>query len=313
MKTIMIRVVIFLGLLTLAGCSILFPEATATPQAPVPVVEIPTLGPATQPAATTESLEQTATAVSSPTVMPSATSSPTTVPSPTVPPTLPPTVPPTLPPAVSPTVPPTAPPASGPPLPPTIAADGRVYIGDRLLLNPEVEAPGCFSGGVISESPTGDHFLVVLDCFEGDNTIFIFDANGNNKRRVAGANWDYLSYRNYEWSPDGRSFTYRRTNSCCATPPPGTVLPIQGLVRVDVATLAKAHISLFYVVDVEPGDVLNMRAGPGVQHPVVGSIPPDGRDVRVTGDGVMVGESLWAPVAYGGEQGWVNMRYLFEQ
>lgn len=307
-----------MALPALAACSLLRPAATPTPAASVPVVVIPSPAAGTEPAATTESLLHTATVAAPATTSPTETAPPTATvpPSPTAePPTAPPsaTVAPSataLPPTVvpSPTV---APPAGS--LPPTIAADGRVYIGDRLLLNPEVEAPGCFSGGVISESPTGDHFLVVLDCFEGDNTIFLFSADGNDKLRVAGANWDYLSYRNYEWAPDGRSFTYRRTNSCCATPPPGTVLPVQGVVRVEVPGGRKELVSLFQVTDVAAGDVLNMRAGPGAQHAIVGTIPPDGRDVRVVGDGVMVGEWLWAPVAYGGVEGWVNMRYLSEQ
>ena len=69
----------------------------------------------------------------------------------------------------------------------------------------------------------------------------------------------------------------------------------------------------YAVVGVASDDVLNVRAGPGVAYAVVGTIPPYGMGVRIAGEGQLVGESPWAPVAYGDLTGWVNSRYLARQ
>ena len=61
----------------------------------------------------------------------------------------------------------------------------------------------------------------------------------------------------------------------------------------------------YRVVDVEYDDVLNIRAGPSMGHPVVGEIPPGGRGVHLMGPC-----RVWCPVSYNGASGWVYARHL---
>ena len=70
---------------------------------------------------------------------------------------------------------------------------------------------------------------------------------------------------------------------------------------------------LYTVVSVESHDVLNVRAGAGVVHSIVGSLPPYGMDVLVTGSGEDVAGSLWVPIRYQDVTGWVNSHYLARQ
>jgi hypothetical protein len=67
---------------------------------------------------------------------------------------------------------------------------------------------------------------------------------------------------------------------------------------------------LFAVVDVETDDVLNVREQAGASQPVVGTIPPYGMGVQVTGEGKEVNGAHWVPVRYGDLVGWVNDSYL---
>lgn len=65
----------------------------------------------------------------------------------------------------------------------------------------------------------------------------------------------------------------------------------------------------YRVIEVEPGDVLNVRNGPGVANSVVGSLAGDETRVMATGQSSLQGSSTWfelsAPI-----DGWVNSRYL---
>jgi uncharacterized protein YraI len=60
---------------------------------------------------------------------------------------------------------------------------------------------------------------------------------------------------------------------------------------------------------VESGDELNVRSGPSEFHQTVGTIPSEGRGVRLVGDC----DGLWCPVRYGHLSGWVNANYLAEE
>jgi uncharacterized protein YraI len=62
----------------------------------------------------------------------------------------------------------------------------------------------------------------------------------------------------------------------------------------------------FRVVNVASDDVLNIRSGPNSSSPIVGSIPPDGRGVRIAG----TCNGRWCPVDFQGIRGWVNKQYL---
>ncbi len=66
----------------------------------------------------------------------------------------------------------------------------------------------------------------------------------------------------------------------------------------------------YTVVNVAPGDVLNVRAGPGVTNAVVGSLPPHAQNVQVGETGQEVAGSLWLPVWHRGTAGWVNSGFL---
>jgi hypothetical protein len=69
----------------------------------------------------------------------------------------------------------------------------------------------------------------------------------------------------------------------------------------------------FAVVDVASDDVLNVRAGPGVAYPIVGTIPFYGIGVEVHTGGQEVDGSWWVPVQYGDITGWANSHYLARQ
>jgi hypothetical protein len=67
------------------------------------------------------------------------------------------------------------------------------------------------------------------------------------------------------------------------------------------------------VVNVASDDVLNVRTGPGVSHPVAGTIPYYGLGVEVHAGGQEVSGSWWVPVQYEAVTGWVNSNYLARQ
>jgi len=64
---------------------------------------------------------------------------------------------------------------------------------------------------------------------------------------------------------------------------------------------------------IEDNDVLNIRSGPGVTFPIVGELKLATADLRATGDGQVVGNSLWLPIQHNDASGWVNSRYLVEE
>ena len=60
------------------------------------------------------------------------------------------------------------------------------------------------------------------------------------------------------------------------------------------------------VVNVAQGDTLNMRAGAGMQHPVLAKIPHNGLTIVATGRR----KGNWAEVFWMGQTGWVNAQFL---
>jgi N-acetylmuramoyl-L-alanine amidase len=64
--------------------------------------------------------------------------------------------------------------------------------------------------------------------------------------------------------------------------------------------------TLYKVTNVAADDVLNIRSGPNADLTIVGTIPPDGRGVRIIG--ACTGQ--WCQVDYSGTQGWVNRHFL---
>jgi hypothetical protein len=64
------------------------------------------------------------------------------------------------------------------------------------------------------------------------------------------------------------------------------------------------------VIGVRHDDVLNLRAGPGVNSPIQDEIPPTFTDVVALGNTRELPSSLWVEVDYEGTDGWVNLRYV---
>jgi hypothetical protein len=79
------------------------------------------------------------------------------------------------------------------------------------------------------------------------------------------------------------------------------------------AILPGAPSGPYAVILVAPGDVLNIRSGPGVGNPVISSLAATNTTVMRTGPSSYVGEALWVQVQNPGEgTGWVNASFLTE-
>lgn len=74
-------------------------------------------------------------------------------------------------------------------------------------------------------------------------------------------------------------------------------------------TSASGAGAFYRVTGVHRSDVLNVRRGPSEQHAQIGSIPPTGRKVQITG----ACRADWCPIRYGRVTGWVNSYYLAEE
>jgi len=69
----------------------------------------------------------------------------------------------------------------------------------------------------------------------------------------------------------------------------------------------------YAVIGVVAGDALNIRSGPGINYPVVGTFPPTTTNIMRTGTSSSVGGVLWVEVQNpGGGNGWVHSGYLTE-
>lgn len=67
------------------------------------------------------------------------------------------------------------------------------------------------------------------------------------------------------------------------------------------------------VFGVAADDVLNVRSDPGVDNPVVATIPPEGTGIVHTGATAEVDGEIWWEIDRDDAQGWVNRRYLSVQ
>ena len=113
------------------------------------------------------------------------------------------------------------------------------------------------------------------------------------------------------------SVTTTSTPSEASTPSPTDTMPVPTApapptVRPTVPPVGPL-LGQFAVVNVASDDVLNVRSGPGVDHPIVGTIPYHGLGVRVYTGGQEVTGSWWVPVEHEGVTGWANSNYLARQ
>lgn len=79
---------------------------------------------------------------------------------------------------------------------------------------------------------------------------------------------------------------------------------------VSIQPAQAVELKVYSVTKIPAGQSLNMRAGPGVNNRVVGSIPATASGVVATGEEQRVGRSIWVKVYYAGKGGWVNSSYL---
>ncbi len=68
--------------------------------------------------------------------------------------------------------------------------------------------------------------------------------------------------------------------------------------------------ALYDVIDVDQGDTLNVRAGPGTSHPVIGTFHPGETGIEVMRPS---DEGTWGRVNTGERAGWVSLAYLARQ
>lgn len=66
--------------------------------------------------------------------------------------------------------------------------------------------------------------------------------------------------------------------------------------------------TLFHVTDVASDDVLNIRETPSPGAPIIGTLPPDARDIEVVAE-----QDGWGRVNVTERTGWVSMRFLASQ
>jgi uncharacterized protein YraI len=76
--------------------------------------------------------------------------------------------------------------------------------------------------------------------------------------------------------------------------------------RIDFTLPSTETLSTYKVVNVASNDALSIRAGPSRDHSIVGSIPPNGRGIRMFGSCVQG----WCEINYQGITGWINRRFL---
>lgn len=71
---------------------------------------------------------------------------------------------------------------------------------------------------------------------------------------------------------------------------------------------------LYAVVLVGEGNALNVRAGPGIDQPIVETLPPNTRDLKITGQQEGAGQERWIEIRrLTGETGWVSGSFVTQQ
>jgi SH3 domain-containing protein len=105
------------------------------------------------------------------------------------------------------------------------------------------------------------------------------------------------------------------TPKAATIPRPAVPKQVNSAVRISTAALERHEHSAepeteisVRVAGVEMGDELNVRNGPSEFHEPLGTIPSDGRGIRIVGDC----HGSWCPIHFGHLQGWVNANYLAE-
>jgi hypothetical protein len=74
----------------------------------------------------------------------------------------------------------------------------------------------------------------------------------------------------------------------------------------DVRPQQELTAPLFFVANVERGDVLNVRAGPSADHDTVSTLEPGSGGITISG----ACRAEWCPITLAATSGWVNRRFL---
>lgn len=98
------------------------------------------------------------------------------------------------------------------------------------------------------------------------------------------------------------------TTTTTPTTTPATTTPTT--VPGEAIDFGPAEGDVLGVVGVRHDDVLNVRSGPGTEFPVIAELDPTADDVVALGSTWSRPGSLWIEVDAGGEEGWVNLRYV---
>jgi hypothetical protein len=99
----------------------------------------------------------------------------------------------------------------------------------------------------------------------------------------------------------------------------GRATPFPGSEQINAGTpLAPSELSggsVYYaVILVSEGNFLNVRSGPGIDQPILETLPPSTRDLKLTGDEEIIGEERWVEILRPtGETGWVSGFFLTQQ
>lgn len=78
----------------------------------------------------------------------------------------------------------------------------------------------------------------------------------------------------------------------------------------EVIEIGPMEGDILMVIGVHHDDVLNLRALPGVEYDIVGTMAPDFKDMIAGGETRQVPGALWVAVTADGTDGWVNLRYI---
>ena len=132
--------------------------------------------------------------------------------------------------------------------------DTKAYLGDKMLL--DAAEFTCFGISEILYAPTNDYFLVIVGCLEGDNLLFLFRADGSDKKEITGK-LDVINYGEVEWAADGKSFTYHRINGFGYDKKTLEMAgeknpPEEGMIKYDIATGEKTLVGPYKPVTVTP-------------------------------------------------------------
>lgn len=79
--------------------------------------------------------------------------------------------------------------------------------------------------------------------------------------------------------------------------------------RGDPVDMGPSAGAILGVIGVRHDDVLNLRAGPGADEPIIGRISPNYDNLVALGETRSL-PAFWTKVRYEGTEGWVNMSYL---